>query len=167
METICSNMTINLQEFLLAIRQAGGRTTTTELKAALGYSSSQIHYRYEVAEDEGMIDTYQPTPVGGKPRAKVVELTENGDEWLRERTSEETLDEESITVSRVEIERLHNRIDELERRINAQNELIQRMRYVVNATIPYVRQLRDMIQGEYFNDWDGETIEDWEYDFEY
>ena len=41
------------------------------------------------------------------------------------------------------------------------------MRRVVNASIPYVRQLRAMIRGEHFVGWDGETIEDYDYDFEY
>lgn len=160
-------MTVDIQDFLLAIRQEDGNSTTTCLKSNLGLTSSQIHYRYQLAEERDFIETHQPESDGGKPRAKVVTLTQKGDEWLRERSSREELNQETITVSREELQRLHERIDEVERRLDAQHELIQQIRRVVNYSMPFLRQLRAMIRADFFNDWNGETIDDYEYDFEY
>ena len=51
-------MKVDLQKFLLTIRQHRDESTTANLKASLGLSSSQVHYRYQLVEECDYIETF-------------------------------------------------------------------------------------------------------------
>lgn len=71
------------QEVLEAIVENGGEADTTEVKAYTGLERNEVvKYRFAKLHEARLVETHQPRSQNGRPAAKVVSLTDWGEDLL-------------------------------------------------------------------------------------
>lgn len=142
-----------------AIHDNGGTADTSEIRAITGIDDyNVVLYRLnKKLEPRGLVDLMQPDPDGGRPRAKVVTLTEQGKAFA-ERLATDEDDSDDSPVSSVE------RIERLEAQMNApygswDTENRQEYEYVVEGMIAMRDFLREK-HGEEFGEYMTEHTSD-------
>ena len=134
-----------------AIYDNGGTADTSEIRSITGIDDyNVVLYRLnKKLEPRGLVDLMQPDPDGGRPRAKVVTLTEQGKAFA-ERLATDEDDSDDSPVSSVE------RIEWLEAQMNApygswDTENRQEYEYVVEGMVAMRDFLREK-HGEEFEE---------------
>ena len=134
-----------------AIHDNGGTADTSEIRAITGIDDyNVVLYRLnKKLEPHGLVDLMQPDPDGGRPRAKVVTLTEQGKAFAERLTTDED-DSDDSPVSIIE------RIDRLEAQMNApygswDTENRQEYEYVLEGMVAMRDFLREK-HGEEFEE---------------
>lgn len=128
-----------------AIHDNGGTADTREIRGITGIEDyNVVLYRVnEKLEPVGLVDTMQPDPEGGRPRAKVVTLTQQGKEFVEYLSADED-DEDGSPASSIE------RIERLETQMSApygswDTDKQKQYEYVVEGMVA----MRDFLQEKY------------------
>lgn len=129
-----------------AIHDNGGTADTREIRGITGIEDyNVVLYRVnEKLEPIGLVDTMQPDPEGGRPRAKVVTLTQQGEEFAERLTADSDDSADDTPESSIE------RIERLETQMNASygswdTEKQQEYEYVLEGMVA----MRDFLREKY------------------
>lgn len=128
-----------------AIYDNGGTADTSEIRAITGIDDyNVVLYRVnEKLEPNGLVDPMQPDPDGGRPRAKVVTLTEQGEAFAERLIADEDESADSPISSVERIERLETQMNAPYGSWDAENR--QQYEYVVEGMVA----MRDFLREKY------------------
>ncbi|SDM93488.1 hypothetical protein SAMN04487949_2901 [Halogranum gelatinilyticum] len=130
------------KDIIWALSQMGGKANTSEIRRYTDIDNTTIiNYRLKgkLGPDQfGLVETEQPPMGDGPLPAKIATLTDAGHEFADELYSQSVTDAESLVK---EIERLQNRVDDLESELQAgetnsePDDVDERIDTIWNATI--------------------------------
>lgn len=111
-------------EVLKSLRRRGGEASTPEIKADTGLTSNELHHRYEVLEDNGLIRLRkgEPDGTGGLP-PKVASLTPAAEDIFKKGRLSVDNDQDTVELPAEKVEELLLRQERLERRLDALTKL--------------------------------------------
>jgi hypothetical protein len=119
-----TNNTIDLIAFLSAISKYDGGATTTQIRLETGLSNSDVHYRYTVAEERGLITVDR---AGSPNESNRAHLTEDGYKLVNNTTAKDEVSSEEVQLNREEYFNLIERIETVEEKQTAFSSELKRI----------------------------------------